>query len=745
MKLATFFSKLVLGLLLGGNWAPAQTIHWEPINGPGWSTVTALAIKKASGHIFAGTSNGLFRSADNDNSWMAINTGLASASVRALVINTNGNIFAGTSLGVFHSTNNGDSWIAANNGLTNRSVSALAANPTTQEIFAGTSSGGVFRSVNHGASWDSVNAGLTHRKFRIIQALAINPANGEAFAGTDSAGFFRLPPNSNVWLPITINAGAGENIRALFIKENGTVFAGTLFGRVYRSTDGLNWNAASQGLPGTSIGSFAINSTGELFAGTDPQFCSRNTGRIFRSQDNGDTWTALNPNLRTPGFPALAFTAGDHLLAGTAGVGVLRSSDNGANWKSDLIGATYPQVQALGLAPQPGDIFAGTSNAGIFRSTNQGSSWELASNDIPACYINALAVNAAGQIFAGTGEISSLIPLLLYFEGAVYRSDNNGESWTKKTKLNLRANEKVISFVIDATGRIFAGTKYYAGCNFISFCDYGDVYLSTDNGDNWRRVAAKLQDGVNCLGSNSRGRIFAGTNEGIFRAVPNLDFWHKLFEGDIYALAFNDSDHIFMGTSDGMFRSKDNGDSWDFIGFRGYRVWTLAFNPATREIFAGTNIGGVFHSTNNGEGWLQINSGLTNRDVRALTLNRPRGQLWAVTNGGGVFRTQLTTGVKESVSEIPRAFTLAQNHPNPFNPSTVIKYELPQAVDVQLAIFDLMGRRVRTLVNQKQQAGSYEAAWDGRNEQGESIASGLYIYQLRAGTFTQARRMALVR
>jgi flagellar hook assembly protein FlgD len=64
---------------------------------------------------------------------------------------------------------------------------------------------------------------------------------------------------------------------------------------------------------------------------------------------------------------------------------------------------------------------------------------------------------------------------------------------------------------------------------------------------------------------------------------------------------------------------------------------------------------------------------------------------------------------------------------------------------VKLEVFDLMGRRVRTPVNQSQQAGSYAITLDGRNERGEAVSSGVYLYQLRAGEFVQARRMALVR
>jgi flagellar hook assembly protein FlgD len=103
-------------------------------------------------------------------------------------------------------------------------------------------------------------------------------------------------------------------------------------------------------------------------------------------------------------------------------------------------------------------------------------------------------------------------------------------------------------------------------------------------------------------------------------------------------------------------------------------------------------------------------------------------------------------------SGVPEAFALHPNSPNPFsvnetfgNPSTTIKYDLPQQVEVKLMIFDVLGRRVRTLVDQRQPAGRYAIMWDGRNEQGQLVASGTFLYQLRAGNFAQTRRMALVR
>jgi flagellar hook assembly protein FlgD len=105
----------------------------------------------------------------------------------------------------------------------------------------------------------------------------------------------------------------------------------------------------------------------------------------------------------------------------------------------------------------------------------------------------------------------------------------------------------------------------------------------------------------------------------------------------------------------------------------------------------------------------------------------------------------MISSVKNITDEVPSSFELGANHPNPFNPSTTITYALPRAVEVKLVIFDLMGRRVRTLVEQTQPAGRYAVIWDGRNEHGEPVASGTFIYQLHAGSFVQNRKMALVR
>lgn len=90
-------------------------------------------------------------------------------------------------------------------------------------------------------------------------------------------------------------------------------------------------------------------------------------------------------------------------------------------------------------------------------------------------------------------------------------------------------------------------------------------------------------------------------------------------------------------------------------------------------------------------------------------------------------------------------FDLFQNFPNPFNPETVISYQLPTSANVELTIFNLLGQPVRTLVQAPQASGRYQVKWDGRNENGAAVASGLYFYRLRAGSFVETHKMMLMR
>jgi hypothetical protein len=97
-------------------------------------------------------------------------------------------------------------------------------------------------------------------------------------------------------------------------------------------------------------------------------------------------------------------------------------------------------------------------------------------------------------------------------------------------------------------------------------------------------------------------------------------------------------------------------------------------------------------------------------------------------------------GVTDPTIGMPMSYALNQNYPNPFNPTTVVRYELPAASGVKLVIYDLLGREVVVLVNEKKAPGSYEVKFDAAG-----LASGVYLYRLTAGNFVQTHKMILMR
>ena len=113
----------------------------------------------------------------------------------------------------------------------------------------------------------------------------------------------------------------------------------------------------------------------------------------------------------------------------------------------------------------------------------------------------------------------------------------------------------------------------------------------------------------------------------------------------------------------------------------------------------------------------------------------------AVFNNGDV--TGTASGLISLV--VPTTFALHPNTPNPFNPATTIRFELPQAAEVKLEIFDILGQKVRTLVASPLQAGTHSAVWHGRNDAGVQVGNGVYLYRIETDGFTQMRRMLLLK
>ncbi|MDD5361405.1 MAG: T9SS type A sorting domain-containing protein [Ignavibacteria bacterium] len=327
------------------------------------------------------------------------------------------------------------------------------------------------------------------------------------------------------------------------------------------------------------------------------------------------------------------------------------------------------------------DIYASTYmmmgyGGGVYRSTNEGVNWTLIGFNNHS--VSALEVTSTN--------------IFVYTDTGFYRSNNIGASWTKIPLVDNNIRSITSS-----------GLNIYAG-------SLGVIYRSTNNGVNWSSFN-------NGLPSNIRFNLITISGSNMFVAGLNSS-------------ATPDS---------GVYKSSDNGQSWINVGLRDKRVTALF--TSGYNLFAGTDLGGVYLSTNAGLTWLQKNQGLTSNDVTAIYVF---GDYIFAGGGGtpGIWRRFLLDiiSVKNISSEIPEKYSLSQNFPNPFNPSTTIKYQITKNETVSLKVFDILGIEVATLVNEKQSPGTYQVNWSAGN-----LSSGIYFYRLRAGSFTDTKRMTLVK
>jgi hypothetical protein len=159
-------------------------------------------------------------------------------------------------------------------------------------------------------------------------------------------------------------------------------------------------------------------------------------------------------------------------------------------------------------------------------------------------------------------------------------------------------------------------------------------------------------------------------------------------------------------------------------------------------MFAGVGSSGVYRITNSDTAWVAVNDGFGGaRTVSGLGILG--GDLFAALFSANVYRralSQIVTPVGPVGGDLPSAHSLDQNYPNPFNPSTTISFTVPATEFVTLKVFDVYGREVATLVSGELVPGGHTAEWKA-----EGAASGVYYARLQAATFSQTRKLLLMR
>jgi len=663
--------------------------------------------------VFAAGYNGIFMSTNGGTNWKgAVNGPFNACQALAVFLSATGvpNLLAGCGLSILFSPDAGANWRVWDNGLENRFVSSFVVSGDGIEgsnVFAATSSPcGVFLSTDGGRNWIEVDSDLTEQ-CHAVYALAASGAN--LYVGTD-VGVFVLTNSGATWTQM-YSGPANRAVKALVVSDT-ILFAGTASG-VDRSTDnGKSWSEANAGMANTPVSALAILGN-DLVAGTD-------SSGIFRSTDHGTTWVAASTGLTDSTIHALA-ASGSRLFAGT-NRGVFVSINGGLQWQESNTGITNGQVNALACIGT--NLIAGMTS-GVYRSTGEGVGWDRLGL---SGYVTTLAVSGT-DLLAGRANP----------DGA-FRSTDNGTSWLEIDSglLTPGITMEILSFAFSDTN-IFVGT-------------YGQgIFLSTNEGNAWAPVNNGLSSikAVRAIVVHGSA-IFAGTRDGVFLSTNSGASWTPAGAGSpsvVNALLFAGTD-LFAGTYYGAFRLDDGGKDWIPVdsGLTGTDVQALsAFGG---NVFAGTD-SGVFVTTDRGTHWTAISSGMPARSVSGITANTSvlsllvsGSDLVAGTANLGVWKRPLSeiTGLERRTDEVPEGYSLRQNYPNPFNPSTVISYHLPVVVHVTVKVYDVLGRDVATLVNERQGPGDHSVTLNAAQ-----LSSGVYFCRLQAGTYRGVKKLMLVR
>jgi hypothetical protein len=120
------------------------------------------------------------------------------------------------------------------------------------------------------------------------------------------------------------------------------------------------------------------------------------------------------------------------------------------------------------------------------------------------------------------------------------------------------------------------------------------------------------------------------------------------------------------------------------------------------------------------------------------------GEYNVMSDSGQFVLTRSVLGLNDQFS-IPTEFALRQNYPNPFNPVTTLRYDIPENSHVTITIYDMLGRNIKKLINQTQDAGYKSVIWDATNDYGKPVSAGIYLYQIQAGEYISTKKMVLLK
>ena len=503
---------------------------------------------------------------------------------------------------------------------------------------------------------------------------------------------------------------------------------------------GINWGSRILDFPSPAPSKIAFDpmQEGVIYLGTEEQ-------GLFKSIDNGESWFNISFNI-CRGRPVL-FVKVDS--AGTVytsiePVGFYRSSDGGESWEH--LTENFPGGGVNFFLDRQPETDRTLATELSHLSLLQDDEWNRIDYSLPLdaglCVMGLFDPVNPDRIYGATNYYNNGVPNL-------WHTDDIGVNWT------------AVESQPDTIDNIFYLDKIFPGDpRLIVKTSYGGLWIYDTESDLWEDItppgapfsysdqprASSLAPGLVYYGGN--GFAYRSDNCGedwISLPLPNISQHNwKLFPDPVYP------DMVWASRIDvyPLLRSFDRGENWEVCSTLSFYPLNWA-NSITRLIdYSDVIIAGfgspysTFISYDSGYNWEAFAEGLNYQTTFDQMICNPDegGIIWAATSDGvkKMEWNDVAVNIKENNSVYD--FKLHSPYPNPFNPSTVISFELRDASFVSLIVYDIQGREVQLLVDGHRPMGYHEVIFDGTD-----LSSGMYFVRLQAGDFTQTRKMLLIK